>query len=66
MILTGSKIKEKVYAKEIIIDPFTPDQINPNSYDFRLGSTLLMYKEDLLDPKKENETETIHIFGRGL
>lgn len=61
MILTGSKIQEKVYAKEIIIDPFTPDQINPNSYDFRLGSTLLVYKEDLLDPKKENETETIHI-----
>lgn len=61
MILTGSKIKEKVLSKQIIIEPFSPDQINPNSYDFRLGKTLKIYKNLLIDPKKENQTETIEI-----
>jgi dCTP deaminase len=61
MILTGKKIQEKVLQKEIIIDPFYPAQINPNSYDFRLGKTLRIYKDYVLDPKKENETELIEI-----
>lgn len=61
MILTGSKIQEKVLSNEIVIEPFNPLQINPNSYDFRLGNTLKIYKNHVIDPKKENETETIAI-----
>ena len=38
MILTGAKIKEAVEAGKITIDPFDPENINPNSYDFRLGT----------------------------
>jgi dCTP deaminase len=61
MILSGSKITEKVLNKEIIIDPFSIDQVNPNSYNFRLGNILRVYKSELIDPKKNNETEIIEI-----
>lgn len=66
MILTGNKIEEKVLNKEIIIDPFNPSQINPNSYDFRLGKTLRIYNDYVLDPKKENSTTLIEIPDDGL
>jgi dCTP deaminase len=45
MILTGSKIREEVLAGNIIIDPFTPRQLNPNSYNYRLGDRLT-FRED--------------------
>jgi dCTP deaminase len=61
MILSGMKIQEKVLANEIIIDPFFPSQINPNSYNFRLGKTLRVYVDKILDPKKENKTSLIEI-----
>lgn len=66
MILSGMKIQEKVLANEITIDPFFPSQINPNSYNFRLGKTLIVYKELVIDhPKKENPTLTITIPNEG-
>ena len=40
MILTGAKIKEEIAGKRIVIEPFLPEQINPNSYNYRLGPTL--------------------------
>lgn len=43
MILTGSKIKEEVAAGRIVIKPFYVSQINPNSYNYRLGSTIKVY-----------------------
>ena len=61
MILTGLKIKEKVLSNEIIIHPFCPNQLNPNSYDFRLGNTLIVYKDRVIDPKKYNEIEIFEI-----
>ena len=65
MILTGKKIKEEVFRNAITIDPFRDDQISPNSYDFRLGKTLKIYREELLDSKKENVTDTIEIPDEG-
>lgn len=61
MILTGLKIKQEVEKKNIIIEPFNDDQINPNSYDYRIGSTLKVYKSKILDTRKKNETESIEI-----
>lgn len=66
MILTGPKIQEEVEKKNIIITPFSEEQINPNSYDFRLGDTIKVYKNRLLDTKKENETDTIFIQEEGV
>ena len=43
MILTGSKIKEEVKKGDITIDPFSLEQVNPNSYNYRLGSVLKVF-----------------------
>jgi len=40
MILTGAQIREEVKQGAIIIDPFRPEQLNPNSYNYRLGDAL--------------------------
>jgi len=44
MILTGSKIKEEVARGTIKISPFSEEQVNPNSYNYRLGPILKVYK----------------------
>lgn len=54
MILTGSMIAEAVKYGEISIDPYNPENLNPNSYNYTLGSKLLVndgkhYKS--FDPK---------------
>ena len=40
MILTGNEIKRMVKVGSIVIEPFMPEQINPNSYNYRLGPKL--------------------------
>ena len=66
MILTGAKIKEQVQNKKIVIDPFVEDQINPNSYNFRLGHSLRVYENKTIDPKVENQTRMIEIPSEGI
>jgi dCTP deaminase len=36
MILTGSEILKEVKKGNIMITPFDDDQINPNSYNYKL------------------------------
>jgi dCTP deaminase len=45
MILTGSEIKKYLRNGDIVISPFNEEQLNPNSYNYRLGD-VLTYKED--------------------
>ncbi|OJH35969.1 dCTP deaminase [Cystobacter ferrugineus] len=66
MILTGPKIQQEVLSGTIRISPFCEEQVNPNSYDFRLGDTLKVYKKHVLDTKKLNETTTLHIPPEGI
>jgi dCTP deaminase len=66
MILTGPKIKEEYTKGTLSIAPFDEKYINPNSYDFRLGTTLVVYKNHTLDSKQANETETITIPEEGI
>ena len=42
MILTGPEVQREVRAGRIIIEPFAEDQINPNSYNYRLGPHLVI------------------------
>ncbi|MCL6451616.1 MAG: dCTP deaminase [Acetobacteraceae bacterium] len=55
MILTGPEIIHNCRLGKIIIDPFLPENCNPNSYNFRLGSVLRVYDEFPLDPKRPNK-----------
>ena len=55
MILTGNKIKEEVLNKRIVIEPFSEDQINPNSYNYRLGDEYIELDENqVYDTKNIN------------
>lgn len=65
MILSGKEIQKRL-GKDIIINPFDLINLNPNSYNLRLHNELLVYKDDILDMKKPNETETIIIPDTGL
>lgn len=51
MILTGQQIAAEVTKGRITIDPFNPDNVNPNSYNFRVGHSLRVYRDYLLDPR---------------
>ena len=65
MILSGIEIKKRL-GREIIIDPFDERQLNPNSYNLRLFSELLIYEDKILDMKKNNPAKQILIPREGL
>ena len=66
MILTGSEISKNVKNGKIIIEPFNPSQINPNSYNFCLGRKIAIYKDYVLDSKIDNPVNIIDIPDDGL
>lgn len=43
MILTGKEITREILAGNISINPFNCDQINPNSYNYRIGSNIKVF-----------------------
>ncbi len=50
MILTGREIAAEVAAGRIHISPFDPSRLEPNSYGFLLGATILQYTDEVLSP----------------
>ncbi|MDD3224266.1 MAG: dCTP deaminase [Clostridium sp.] len=65
MILSGKEIKEKL-GEDIVIEPYSDKQLNPNSYNLRLHNELLVYEETYLDMKKENKYRKIIIPPEGI
>lgn len=65
MILSGREIKNKM-GKEIVIEPFSENQLNPNSYNLKLHNEFLVYDEEVLDMKKQNKVKSIVIPEEGL
>jgi dCTP deaminase len=59
MILTGKQIIEEVRRGRIIIDPFDEAYVNPNSYNFTLSDTFLVYDAPTLDAKAQNKTRVV-------
>lgn len=59
--LSGSKIEEAVRSGKILISPFLPAQINPNSYNYCLSDKLLRIANDVIDLKIEDQFEEIII-----
>lgn len=53
MILTGSEIRRMRDAQRLIIEPFDARDVEVNSYGCHLGSTLLEYRSDTIDPHGE-------------
>ncbi|MDH5718213.1 MAG: dCTP deaminase [Spirochaetia bacterium] len=65
MILSGIEINKRL-GKDIIIDPFDPKKINPNSYNLTLHDELLTYTSSPLDMKIPNPTKQITIPPEGF
>ena len=65
MILSGKEIKREI-GKGITIEPFSEEQLNPNSYNLRLFNELLTYENNELDMRSPNPTSRITIPEEGL
>jgi dCTP deaminase len=65
MILSGHRIREQL-GENIVIDPFTEANLNPNSYNLTLHSELMTYEEVVLDKAKSNRVRRITIPPEGL
>lgn len=73
-VLTGPEIEKQVEHGWIHINPYDPQQINPASYDLRLGDRICIYtpnsdvtcKYAFLDSKKENKVAYDRIPDDGL
>ena len=60
MILSGKEIQRQL-GKRITIEPFSPEQLNPNSYNLRLHNELLVYSHWELDMRRENDSQRLVI-----
>ena len=65
MILSGRAIQKHI-GSDIIIEPYDPKRVNPNSYNLSLHNELLVYTGNTLDMKQANPTECIVIPEEGL
>ena len=65
MILSGQQIVQNLDG-DIVIDPFEPSQLNPNSYNLTLHHELMVYEEVVLDLAKANRVRRVTIPDEGL
>jgi len=66
MILTGPEISAAALDGRIRIAPFTSAQVNPNSYNVRLGPLLLVYTSEVIDAFEPNPVRQVPIGEAGF
>jgi dCTP deaminase len=65
-ILSDSRILRELRKGNIIIKPFKRICLGSNSYDIHLGKFIRIYKEKIIDSKKDNSTEIVEIPKEGF
>ena len=65
MILSGSEIENRL-GKDILIEPYEPSRLNPNSYNLTLHNEVMVYEEVVLDMAKANRVRRLEIPEDGL
>ncbi len=65
MILSGDEIKQRL-DDDIVIEPYEPTRLNPNSYNLTLHDELMVYEELVLDMAKANRVRRVTIPEKGL
>jgi dCTP deaminase len=65
MILSGEMIRQKL-GGDILIEPFDPKHLNPNSYNLTLHDEIMTYEEVVLDMRKSNRVRRLMIPSAGL
>ena len=59
--LTGNEIHKQVKLQEIIINPFDPNMLNPNSYNYHLDKKMLKITNDIIDMNGIDEFEEFEL-----
>jgi len=65
MILSGNEISNRM-GEDIVIEPYDPARLNPNSYNLTLHDELMVYEEVVLDMAKANRVRRIPIPAEGI
>jgi len=65
MILSGQQIEARL-GGDVVIEPFVPEHLNPNSYNLTLHDELMVYEEIVLDMRRSNRVRRIDIPPEGL
>lgn len=65
MLLSGDEIRRR-QNDGLLIDPFNPERLNPNSYNLSLHDELLVYEEVVLDAATPNRYRRFEIPPEGL
>ncbi|QDV10738.1 Deoxycytidine triphosphate deaminase [Rosistilla oblonga] len=65
MILSGEEIRSRI-GKQIVIEPFDDDKLNPNSCNLSLHDELLVYEEVVLDIRQPNRYRRLEIPADGF
>lgn len=65
-MLTRTGILAEMKAGNIVIDPFNPEQLNPNSYDLRLSKDVAIYEDIILDAGRDNRISRMEIPASGM
>jgi dCTP deaminase len=65
MVLSGHEIQRQL-GTNIVIDPFDPARLNPNSYNLSLHDELIIYEEVVLDMRKPNRVRRLAIPAEGF
>ncbi len=66
MILSGKGIQENVVKGKLVIEPFEPKRLGPNSYNLRLHPELATYDAEILDMKQELTVRRFNIPEEGF
>ena len=61
MILSDTKILEEIKKGNIVIEPYSRENLGTNSYDVHLGKWLAIYEDKILDAKAHNKINTFEI-----
>jgi dCTP deaminase len=56
VILTGPEIIAMRQVGHLVIEPYDERYVEPNSYGFHLGDTLLLLESEIVDPKQLSPT----------
>jgi dCTP deaminase len=65
--LSGKKLIEEMQKNKIIITPFKPENVNPNSYDISIGSALNFYESDAaLEAGDDSKAVRVNIPDSGI
>ena len=65
MLLSGQEILRRKDT-ELLIEPFSNERLNPNSYNLALHDELLVYEEVVLDAASPNRYRRLEIPAEGL